>query len=242
MNRSEFRDSLLRVVKHKEHWAWSAFVRGQVAEALLPIHLQQEYATYVRDFPVLLGRAYVQCGQRQARRILAEHLFELETGSLSGSGPHEDLFLACPRGLGMNMTRFQEITLLPKAAEFRAVLDRATCDQGWEVAAAVTILFLEGSEGGFTEAPLGRRPIPVRPSHQSPSRRRSDTAAALTRAGCALAGSSRREAWHLMLDLVTENARPRVLQWMGLVSRGWQHYRDDVARACGLADSASVSR
>ena len=45
-------------MERKVHWAWPAFSRGLVSKRLLNVHLEQEYATYVRDFPVLLGWAY----------------------------------------------------------------------------------------------------------------------------------------------------------------------------------------
>ncbi len=57
MTRDEFKDALLQVMGQKEHWAWSAFTSGKVEKARLHVHLEQEYAVFVRDFPVLVGRA-----------------------------------------------------------------------------------------------------------------------------------------------------------------------------------------
>src|SRR5688572_7798850 len=57
----QFREGLLQVMERKEHWAWSAFGSGLVPKGKLHVHFEQEYATYVRDFPVLVARAYVQC-------------------------------------------------------------------------------------------------------------------------------------------------------------------------------------
>lgn len=47
-------------MEKKTHWAWPHFTGGDVPREKLHVHLEQEYETYVRDFPVLVGRAYVQ--------------------------------------------------------------------------------------------------------------------------------------------------------------------------------------
>ena len=82
MNEAAFREAMLRVMERKVHWAWPAFTSGLVQKRLLHRHLEQEYAVYVRDFPQLIGRAYVQCPIAAVRRELAENLFEEETGGL----------------------------------------------------------------------------------------------------------------------------------------------------------------
>src|SRR6185312_15774403 len=122
----EFREALLQVMERKVHWAWKQFTSGKVPRDKLHIHFEQEYATYVRDFPVLVGWAYVQCPFPEVRRDLVENVYEEETGGIIAGKPHPELFLEYPRGLGMNMARFESITLLPKAREFRDTLDEYT--------------------------------------------------------------------------------------------------------------------
>ena len=73
MDRDSFRESLLLVMEQKKHWAWPLFTTGVVKKDRLHVHLEQEYAVYVRDFPVLVGRAYVQCPIPAVRREL-EHV------------------------------------------------------------------------------------------------------------------------------------------------------------------------
>ncbi|HET6338132.1 MAG TPA: iron-containing redox enzyme family protein, partial [Polyangiales bacterium] len=167
MNREVFRESLLQIMERKQHWAWPAFNQGRVAKSLLHIHLEQEYATYVRDFPVLLGRAFVQCPIAEVRRELAENLYEEETGGVSAGKPHPELFLEYPRGLGMDVSRFESVEYLPGAAAYRRVLDRATQERGWEVATAVTTIFLEGTphERGELDEKSSKRPAPPLTEH-----------------------------------------------------------------------------
>ena len=115
MDRATFREQLLVVMEGKDHWAWPAFTSGAVRKDLLHHHLEQEYATYVRDFPVMVGRAYVRCPIPQVRRSLAENLYEEETGGLVAGSPHPELFLEYARGLGMDLSRFADVSLLPAA-------------------------------------------------------------------------------------------------------------------------------
>ncbi|MBB3063224.1 iron-containing redox enzyme family protein [Microbulbifer rhizosphaerae] len=240
MNRSEFREGLLRVMERKVHWACPAFAGGLVLKERLHIHLEQEYAVYVRDLPVMIGRAYVQCPVAKVRQELAEDLYEEETGGLSGGRPHPELFLQYPRGLGMNLDRFRRVKLLPKAAEFRALLDEAVSGHGWEVAAAVTTIFIQGTQYERGELEPGAPRRPQLPLSQHPLVKHYGLPIenlVLARVHRQVERGHRKVAWHLMLDFVEEGARPRVLQWMGKVLHGWQAYRDEVAEACGLVKS-----
>ena len=78
MNRETFREQLLGVMERKNHWAWPAFTSGRVPKERLHFHFEQEYATYVRDFPILVGRSYIRCPIAEIRRSLAENLYEEE--------------------------------------------------------------------------------------------------------------------------------------------------------------------
>lgn len=241
METAEFREALLSVMERKQHWAWPAFTRGLVARARLHVHLEQEYATYVRDFPVLLGRAYVQCPIPAVRRELAENLYEEETGGLSGGRPHPELFLEYPRGLGMDLARFESVTYLPGAARYRALLDDCTTRRGWEVATAVTTLFLEGTpyERGELDPNAPKRPVPALEEH--PLVKHYGLALehlALTKAHRRVEGSHRAAAWRVLLSFVDGSQHAAVIAAMEEALHGWLGYRDDVAAACGLARAA----
>jgi pyrroloquinoline quinone (PQQ) biosynthesis protein C len=237
-----FRERLLAVMEAKTHWAWPLFTSGQVARDHLHIHFEQEYATYVREFPVLVGWAYVKCPIAAVRRELAENLYEEETGGLVAGRPHPELFLEYPRGLGMDLRRFEEVTLLPASAAYRAVLDRHTRDGAWEEAAAVTTIFVEGTsyERGELERTAPRRPEPPLAQHPLvvhyglPVER-----LALTRAHRQVEGSHRASAWQSILGHVPENARARVVAAMESTLAAWRQYRDGIAAACGLRRPAA---
>jgi pyrroloquinoline-quinone synthase len=238
MDRAQFTEALLGVMEAKEHWAWRYFTEGRVRRDLLHIHLEQEYATYVRDFPVLVARAYVNCPIAAVRRDLIENVFEEETGRLGAGRPHPELFLEYPRGLGMDLSRFERIALLPGAKAYREYLDDCTLAGGWDVAAAITTLFLEGTkfERGELDGNAARRPVPALSEHPLVKHYGLPLEAlALTRAHRSVEGGHRAAAWRSLLDHVSEPARQQaVLEAMRGVLERWLHYRDDVAAACGI--------
>ncbi|MCI0671886.1 MAG: iron-containing redox enzyme family protein, partial [Myxococcaceae bacterium] len=210
MDVADFQQALLAIMEKKVHWAWPLFTSGAVAPELLHNHLEQEFACYVRDFPVLVARAYVQCPLVAVRRELIENVYEEETGGLVAGRPHPELFLEVPRGLGMDLARFGSVQLLPAAAAYRAYLDDVTTGRGWEVAAAVTTLFVEGTQyerheldpraPGRPEPPLEQHPLVVHyglPVAQL----------ALTRAHRQVEGQHRAAAWRVVLDHVPEGRR-----------------------------------
>lgn len=237
MDSVDFRERLLDVMEEKDHWAWEHFTTGQVPLDRLHVHFEQEYETYVRDFPILIGRAYIQCPFAPARRELAENLFEEETGGLVAGRPHPELFLQYPLGLGMDVSRFDSIDLLPAARAYRDVLDDCTERRGWEVAAAVTTLFVEGTsyERGELdedaprrpETPLEKHPLVVH--YGLPLEH-----LALTKAHREVEGLHRASAWRVVLDHVGEDIRETVVDSMAECLGAWKSYRDEVATACGL--------
>lgn len=238
MDEAEFREALLAVMERKRHYAWAAFGAGQIPRERLHVHFEQEYGTYVRDFPVLVGWAYVQCPIPAVRRELAENLYEEETGGLSAGRPHPELFLEYPRGLGLDLTRFDPVELLPASRAYRDLLGELTARHGWECAAAVTTLFVEGTEyeRGELDPTAPRRPQP--PLEHHPLVRHYGLpleALALTRAHRRVEGGHRAAAWRIVLGHVAPEARPRVVAAMERALAGWLAYRDAVAAASGLS-------
>jgi Iron-containing redox enzyme len=237
MTSEEFIERLLQVMEQKTHWAWPAFTSGQVRRELLHIHFEQEYATYVRDFPILVGRAYVQCPIAEVRRELAENLYEEETGGLIAGRPHPELFLEYPRGLGMDLSRFEQVELMPSARRYREVLDQATERAGWEMAASVATLFIEGTqyERGELDEASPKRPAP--PLEQHPLVVHYGLPLehlALTKAHRQVEGNHRGAAWRNITRHVRESARGNVVDGMQRALAAWLAYRDEVAMACGL--------
>lgn len=237
MDRDQFREALLQVMERKHHWAWPRFTAGEVRADHLHIHLEQEYATYVRDFPVLVGRAYVQCPIAAVRRELAENLYEEETGGLTAGRPHPDLFLEYPRGLGMDLDRFERVELLTAAARYRETLDDLTVARGWVSAACVVTIFIEGTrhDRGELDPTVAKRPAP--PLDQHPLVKHYGLpleSLALTRAHRAVEGNHRAAAWRCVLDYAPVEARAPAVEAIERTLAAWLRYRDAVAKSVGL--------
>src|SRR5688572_573314 len=225
-------------MERKVHWAWPHFTSGRVAKERLHAHFEQEYATYVRDFPVMVGWAYVQCPFPEARRDLVENVYEEETGGLIAGKPHPDLFLEYPRGLGFDLARFENVELLPAAKRFRGVLDECTQRRGWAQACAVTTICLEGTdhERGEIDPKAAKRPAPPLEDHPLVKHYGLPLdALALTKAHRKVEGSHRAAAWRIVLDFIPSSERQPVIGAMGATLSAWLAYRDEVAAACGLA-------
>ncbi len=237
MTRDEFREALLSIMERKKHWAWQHFTSGRVPKDRMHVHFKQEYETYVRDFPVMIGWAYVQCPVAEARRDLAENLYEEETGGIIAGRPHPELFLEYPRGLGFDLGRFDRIQLAPAAREFRHTLDDRTQKRGWAQACAVTTIFLEGTdhERGELDPDAPKRPAP--PLEQHPLVVHYGLpieALALTKAHRKVEGSHRAAAWRIVLDHIPPAEYDGVLAAMEATLNAWLAYRDEVAATCGL--------
>lgn len=237
MELADFREALLQQMERKTHWAWPAFTGGVVSKDKLHVHLEHEWDVYVRDFPVMVGRAYVQCPIAEVRRELAENLYEEETGGLAAGRPHPELFMMYPKGLGMDLDRFERVQLLPAAREYRAFLDDATTNRGWSVAAAIATLFIEGTAYERHELDNDAPPRPQPPLEEHPLAKHYGLPVeclALTKAHRSVEGEHRKAAWRVMLDHVPAGDRERVVSAMHEAVEAWRAYRDDVAEACGV--------
>ena len=239
VDRGALREELLQVMDRKHHWAWSHFEEGSATRDQLLIHYQQEFEVYVRDFPVLLGRVHSRCPHAEVRRDLAENLFEEETGKLSIGHPHPELFLQMMKGLGLSRSLFQEIRLLPEASEYRSWIDQTTTGGIWLEGAALTTLFIEGSvhERRHLQGAMDGAPDPeedVRKSWLVRNYGVDPSYLDLKRAHQMVEGGHREMAWRMLLEHATGSGAERVVQVMRRALELWLHYRDGVARACGI--------
>lgn len=239
---AQFRERLLAVMDRKDHWAWPAFSGADIGRAQLRIHFQQEYATYVRDFSVLLARIVVRNPPPAVRRMLAENIYEEETGGLSFGKSHALLFLAMMQGLGLAEVDFEGIRLLPEARAYRAWLDRVTAGSDWVCAAATMAIFVEGSVHDRREilhpgAAKTAREIEDAVSSHPLVRYHGVSPACmdLTRAHQKVEGGHRQHAYAMVIAGATGRRHQRaVIGCLEKTLAAWLRYRDAVARACGL--------
>jgi pyrroloquinoline-quinone synthase len=160
---------LLSIMDRKDHASyWRLMGPGATRRQLLT-HYRQEWAVYVRDFPIFLARVHARCPVPEIRQELAENLYEEETGKISGGGPHAELFLQMMEGLRFDRRHFEQVRLLPESRAYRTYLDHATLRSPWVVGLAVATIFVEGSRNDRSE--ISAEPLPEPAPHAGPRER-----------------------------------------------------------------------
>jgi pyrroloquinoline-quinone synthase len=235
-------ERLLGILERKNHWAWPWFADGRVPlQSLLP-HFQQEWAVYVRDFPQLLARVMGHSKTPQdARAMLAANIYEEQTGGISGTTSHPELFLHMMEGCGFSRSDFGEVELLPAAHRYRMFLDEISGLDHWVLGAAVLTIFVEGSvnerremektgpdSDSEIEAAIRQHPL-VRVHGLDPK------FLDLQRVHKKVEGGHRLDAWKMVLGHTPATLTDRVVETVERALERWLAYRDDVAQACGIA-------
>jgi pyrroloquinoline-quinone synthase len=235
-------ERLLRILERKNHWAWPWFAEGRVPlQRLLP-HFRQEWEIYLRDFPQLLARILGHPDTPQdARAMLAANIYEEQTGGISGSTSHPELFLRMMEGCGFSRSNFEGVELLPGAKRYRQFLDEASGLDHWVVGAAVLTIFVEGSVNerrelehtgpeSAAEIEAGIRQHPLVRIHGIDPKFLE-----LQRVHKKVEGGHRLDAWKMVLGHTPATLQDRVVQMAETALQRWLAYRDDVVRACGIA-------
>jgi pyrroloquinoline-quinone synthase len=240
-------ERLLATMDRKHHWAYPHLTRPGLSRAQLLVHFQHEYLVYVRDFPVLVARALAETPPLPAvRAALAENVYEEQTGGLSQTAPHPELFLRMMEGLGYARRDFDEpaapaAVLHPAAIAYRAALREGSGAPPWQAAVALLTVFVEGSVheraelAGTRVRPRGEELVRTHPlvvHYGCPPE-----AMELARAHALVEGDHRSDAWRVLLEHVPptgplgEVVAARAEQ--ALVA--WQAYRDGVAARMGIS-------
>lgn len=242
LSTDQFRERLLSVMDRKHHWAWPHFSGPSITKDQLKVHFRQEYAVYVRDFPVLLARIHGKNPPPEVRRVLAENIYEEDTGGLSLGRPHPELFLTMMQGLGYGEKEFQKVTLLPASQKYRRWLDRITLEQDWLVGVAVLTIFVEGSIQDRQE--ILHPSSPKTPAEIEDYIRKhplvlyqglSPAHLDLVRTHQMVEAGHRHAAYDTVLThTVKQSQREAVLEHLHHALNLWLSYRDEIARACRL--------
>ena len=242
MTKSRFQEEILRIMDRKHHWAWPSFTDGSLPLDRLRIHFEQEYGVYVRDFPVLLSRIHGHNPPPSVRRMLAENIYEEDTGGLSLGKSHPELFLAMMTGLGLSPRGFERVTLLPAARRYRALLDRMSRHKDWVIGAAALAVFVEGSikdRKELVEPSKSKTAEEIEAVIQQHSLvkhyRVSPDAMDLIRAHQMVEAGHRHDAYNMVVNNATTPGQQRaVLACLKTCLKLWTAYRDAVAKACGI--------
>jgi pyrroloquinoline quinone (PQQ) biosynthesis protein C len=237
-------ERLLSIMDQKHHWAYPSLTRPGLTRAQHLVHFRHEYGVYVRDFPILIARVLGQVPPHaDVRTSLAENLYEEQTGGLSKTAPHPELFLRMMEGLGYARHDFEDdaLDLHPAAIAYRDFLRDKSQAAPWQSAVSLLTIFVEGSvneraelEGKYVRArgedAVMRHPLVAH--YGCPP-----AAMELTRAHAAVEGAHRSDAWRMVLSYVKDEgdvASSVVTTCMQALS-AWMRYRDGVAERMGLS-------
>jgi pyrroloquinoline quinone (PQQ) biosynthesis protein C len=241
MTQSRFLEALLQVMDGKHHWAWEHFATGRLTKEQLKIHFQQEYVVYVRDFPVFLARLHGMNPPPPVRRMLAENIYEEDTGGLSLGKSHPELFLSMMEGLGFGTKDFEHARPLPASRTYRAWIDKMSTHRHWVMGAATLTIFVEGSVKDRKEIHEPSKPksaediemvIQNHPlvRHHGVSADRMD----LIRAHQLVETGHRHDAYDMVVNYTTPALQRSVLVNLKKSLSLWLQYRDAVAKACHI--------
>jgi pyrroloquinoline quinone (PQQ) biosynthesis protein C len=243
------RERLLAVMDRKHHWAYPALTQPGLTRDQLLVHFRHEYLVYVRDFPVLLARALgVTPPLDDVRRALAENLYEEQTGGLSRTAAHPELFLRMMGGLGFGRAVFadeDEVSLHPAARRYRDFLRERSAAQPWQAGVGLLTIFVEGSVNERAELAgayvrrRGEQAVREHPLVKFYGCR--PEAMELTRAHAEVEGGHREDAWRMVLTNALDGSSEAraVVETCEEACSLWHAYRDGVAERMGLREKAA---
>jgi pyrroloquinoline-quinone synthase len=112
------------------HPLWIRISQGALSREAMKTFAAQ-FFLQVREFPRAVSALHSRCSDPGERLKLAESLYEEETGKISGSAPHPELFLRFGAGLGMRREELTEAAPLPSTASLIDWFELSTRDRSF---------------------------------------------------------------------------------------------------------------
>ncbi|HVN90002.1 MAG TPA: iron-containing redox enzyme family protein [Candidatus Binataceae bacterium] len=134
-----------------QHPLWKKIADGKVPRDKMKIFAAQ-FFLQVREFPRAISALHSRCYDSVQRLKLAESLYEEETGQLSGSAPHPELFIRLGTGLGMKREELTEAKPLPSTAALIDWFELSTKDRSFDEGIAAINVAAEGQVPGNFES------------------------------------------------------------------------------------------
>ena len=130
------------------HPLWLRIGEGGVDRAGLQ-RFAVEFFLQVREFPRAVSALHSACPHSEERRLLAESLWEEETGLVSGCNlPHPELFIVFAEALGLSREQLVEGVALPATASLIHWFELSTRQRSFLEGAAAINLAAEGQVPG----------------------------------------------------------------------------------------------
>src|SRR6266545_8153904 len=109
----ELKDTIKRGRSFGGHPLWAKIAAGRLERPQVQGFARQFYLQVV-EFPRAVSALHSRCPDREERIKLAESVYEEETGRLSKSKPHPELFLDFCAGLGLTRAAVAATEPLPE--------------------------------------------------------------------------------------------------------------------------------
>jgi pyrroloquinoline-quinone synthase len=129
------------------HPLWLKIAEGKVSRTGMRTFAAQ-FFLQVREFPRAVSALHSRCHDPGERLKLAESLYEEETGKLSGSAPHPELFIRIGTGLGMKREEVVEARPLPSTAALIDWFELSTKDRSFAEGIGAINVAAEGQVPG----------------------------------------------------------------------------------------------
>ncbi len=130
------------------HPLWERIQEGGVERNALRLFAVQ-FFLQVREFPRAVSALHASCPFPDERRMLAESVYEEETGAISGCGlPHPELFVRFGEGLGLRREELTRGEPLPSTAALIHWFELSTKQRSFLEGAAAINLAAEGQVPG----------------------------------------------------------------------------------------------
>jgi len=130
------------------HPLWHRIAEGGVDRAGIQ-QFAVQFFLQVREFPRAVSALHSACPYPEERRMLAESVYEEETGLISGCGlPHPELFILFGEGVGLPREAMTEGRPLPGTAALTDWFRESTHERSFLEGAAAINLAAEGQVPG----------------------------------------------------------------------------------------------
>jgi pyrroloquinoline-quinone synthase len=129
------------------HPIWLKIADGQVSRTGMRTFATQ-FFLQVREFPRAVSALHSRCYDPGERLKLAESLYEEETGKISGSAPHPELFIRIGTGLGMKRDEITNAHALPSTAALIDWFELSTKDRSFAEGIGAINVAAEGQVPG----------------------------------------------------------------------------------------------
>jgi pyrroloquinoline-quinone synthase len=142
-----------RQTAYMDHPLYGALLRGELDREQLKTWAVQHYQT-TKVFPRLVGLIHAQCPVQSVRTLLAENIYEEDTGRLSRTAPHTVLYHRFANAIGITSADLEAAEPLVELKTMMEWFAGLIARSDWVVGACAFLHGLESQKPGSRERRL----------------------------------------------------------------------------------------